>query len=277
VTSAAPAASGAVAAGLVAAPATATAPAGAVIGGAPRASVGTVTPRRRWISPRDGVATRDHVWAWVWPLAPLEVIAGASLVVAAGLKASAAVIVPVALCSLKPAPRRIVQVVLGMALAAVTIALASYAAFGAHIPDLSTQGRLVTNEALPNVLGFLLGFGGEGATMQHVMQLILVLSVAACCVVAWRRHEMLRPAAWATVALMITLSWVLPWYILWLLPLVALARSKWLVRVTLVYGLYLLIVWVPLAGGWYRDIGFYPGSTKLGQQHAYEVKQLLDY
>ncbi len=88
---------------------------------------------------------------------------------------------------------------------------------------------------------------------------------------------MLRPAAWATLALLVTLSWILPWYILWLLPLVALARSRTLVRVSLVFGLYLLIVWVPLAGGWYRDIGFYPGSTKLGQQHAYEVKALLDY
>ena len=70
---------------------------------------------------------------------------------------------------------------------------------------------------------------------------------------------------------------MLPWYILWLLPLVALARSRALVNIALVLGVYLLIVWVPLAGGWYRDIGFYPGSTKLGQQHALEVKDLLDY
>jgi len=270
---------GATASGLVASPTGASGPAsGTIVGPPPRTTVGgPVTRRRRWPSSGDGAGARGHLWAWVWPLTPLEIAAGAALVVATGLKASAAVIIPVALCALRPAPRRIVQVLIGMAITALLIALASYAAFGAHIPDLSTQTRLVTNESLPNVLGFLLGLGGEGPTMQRVVQLVLVLAVAGACAFAWRRHELLRPAAWATVALLVTLSWVLPWYILWLLPLVALARSKALVRVSLVLGLYLLVVWVPIAGSWYRDIGFSPGSTKLGQQHAYEVKQLLDY
>ncbi len=249
-----------------------------VLGAPPRAAAGVSAPRRRrWAEPLDRAGAREHVRAWVWPLAPAEVAAGASLVVAAGMKASAAVIVPVAICALRAAPRRIVQLLIGMAISAVAVAAAAYVAFGAHLPDLSTQGTLVTNESLPNVFGFAIGLGGETHGLQQAMSVALVLSVLGACVLAWRRHELLRPAAWATLALLVTLSWVLPWYILWLLPLVALARSRALVRISLVLGLYLLIVWSPLAGGWYRTIGFYPGSTKLGQEHAYEVKQLLDY
>jgi hypothetical protein len=267
---------GAAAPGLVAHPAGAAG--GSTVGAPARTTVGVpASRRRRWAATHDRTVTREQLRAWAWPLAPLEIAAGASLMVAAGMKASAAVIAPVALCSLRPSPRRVLQVLFGMALAAAVIAVATYVAFGAHLPDLSTQGTLVTNESLPNLLGYLLGLGGEGPGLQHVMQVVLVVWVAGACVLAWRHHEMLRPAAWATLALLVTLSWILPWYILWLLPLVALARSRALVRISLVFGLYLLIVWVPLAGGWYRDIGFYPGSTKLGQQHASEVKALLDY
>ncbi len=270
---------GATGAGLVASGAGAPGSApGAVLGAPVRATAAVGAPRRRaWAEPLDRAAAREHLRAWVWPLAPAEIAAGASLVVATGMKASAAIIIPVTLCALRTSPRRVVQVLLGMALTAAIVAVATYVAFGPHIPDLSTQGRLVTNESLPNVLGFALGFGGETQSLQQVMQVALVLSIGAACVVAWRRHELLRPAAWATVALLVTLSWVLPWYILWLLPLVALVRSRALVNIALVLGVYLLIVWVPLAGGWYRDIGFYPGSTKLGEQHALEVKDLLDY
>ena len=251
---------------------------GTVLGAPLRGTAGVTAPRRRRrVQEHDRAGAREHVRAWVWPLAPIEMAAGASLVVATGMKASAAVLVPVSLCALRTSPRRVVQVLFGMAIAALVVAAATYVAFGMHIPDLSTQGRLVTNESLPNVFGFAIGLGGETTGLQHVMQVALVLSVGAASVFAWRRHELLRPAAWATLALLVTLSWVLPWYILWLLPLVALARSRMLVRVTLVLGLYLLIVWSPLAGGWYQAIGFSPGSTKIGEQHAYEVKQLLDY
>ena len=46
-----------------------------------------------------------------------------------------------------------------MAVAAVLLALLSYAAFGLHVPDLSTQSKLVTSESVPNLLGLALGLG----------------------------------------------------------------------------------------------------------------------
>ena len=45
----------------------------------------------------------------------------------------------------------------------------------------------------------------------------------------WRRREdWLDCAAWATVALLVCTSWLLAWYIVWLVPLAALGRSRWL-------------------------------------------------
>ena len=44
-----------------------------------------------------------------------------------------------------------------------------------------------------------------------------------------RREEWLDSAAWATVALLVCTSWLLAWYIVWLVPLAALGRSRWLV------------------------------------------------
>ena len=35
----------------------------------------------------------------------------------------------------------------------------------------------------------------------------------------------ITPAGWVNVALILTLSWVLPWYVLWILPLAAMSAS----------------------------------------------------
>ena len=51
-----------------------------------------------------------------------------------------------------------------------------------------------------------------------------------------------------TVALLLTLGWVLPWYVLWLLPLAALSGSRRLRTTALVLGVYLIIAWAPASG-----------------------------
>ena len=52
------------------------------------------------------------------------------------------------------------------------------------------------------------------------------LAVLACCWLAWRRQRRDHGGGWASVALLLTLSWVLPWYVLWVLPLAALSSSR---------------------------------------------------
>ena len=131
--------------------------------------------------------------------------------------------------------------------------------------------------SVPNLLGLALGSGGETETLHLLLSAVLVLSVLACCVLAWRRRDVdHRRRGWATVALLVTLSWVLPWYVLWVLPLAALSSSRRLRTTALVLGAYLIVAWAPASGLLWNAIGFHPEKTPLGRLHQRYVKELLN-
>src|SRR5207253_1540257 len=73
-------------------------------------------------------------------------------------------------------------------------------------------------------------------------------ALLACCVYAWRRGEAIAACGWASVALVATLSWALPWYVVWVLPLAALSASRRLRIASLALGVYLIIAWAPASG-----------------------------
>jgi hypothetical protein len=219
---------------------------------------------------------RERLRGWLWPLAPLQLGAGMAFVTASAIKASGAVLIPVVLAALLRAPRRFVQVSLGMLLAGALVAAASLLAFGLHVPDLSTQSRLVTDVSVPNLLGLALGSGGETETLRALLSGVLVLTVALCCVYAWRRRDAITASGWVTVALLVTLGWVLPWYVLWVLPLAALSGSRRLRTTALVLGVYFIIAWAPASGLLWNRIGFHPEKTSLGRLHQRYVKELLN-
>jgi hypothetical protein len=232
-----------------------------------------------------------------------ELGAGGAFILATAIKASAGVLLPVVLAAMLRAPRRLLLVVLGMAAAVVLIGAASLSAFGLHLPDLSTQGSLVTNESVPNLLGLALGSGGETDKLRLAMSGALAVSVLLCCLQAWRRppavsaglagpgasaptptinsrgdaaDRLLRASGWANVALLVTLSWVLPWYVLWVLPFAALSASRRLRVTALVLGVYLILAWAPASGLLWNAIGFHPEKTALGRLHQRYVKELLN-
>jgi hypothetical protein len=224
----------------------------------------------------DRAGWRGSVLGWLWPLAPLQLGAGMAFVAAAAIKASGAILIPVVLAALLRAPRRVVQIVLGMVAAGLAVAVASLIAFGLHVPDLSTQSKLVTSLSAPNLLGLALGSGGETEKLRVVLSGVLILVVLGCCVLAWRRKDAITASGWVTVALLLTLGWVLPWYVLWLLPLAALSSSHRLRTTALVLGVYLIIAWAPASGILWGKIGFHPEKTSLGRLHQRYVKELLN-
>jgi len=219
---------------------------------------------------------REQLRSWLWPLAPLEVGAGMAFVTAAAIKASGGILIPVVLAALLRAPRRVVQVIIGMVAAGAAVAVASLIAFGLHVPDLSTQSKLVTSLSAPNLLGLALGSGGETETLRLLLSGVLILVVLGCCVLAWRRRDAVSASGWVTVALLLTLGWVLPWYVLWVLPLAALSDSRRLRTTALVLGIYLIVAWAPASGLLWKTIGFYPEKTSLGRLHQRYVKELLN-
>ena len=206
---------------------------------------------------------------------PTLIGAGVAFAAAVAIKASAGILLPVVLAALLPRRRELLQLLFGMALGAVVFGAASIVAFGPHLPDLATQGSLVTMVSIPNLLGLALGLGGESETLRVLLSGVLVLCVAACSWLAWRRRDSIAPAGWASVALLVTLSWVLPWYVLWVLPFAALSESRRLRTTALAIGVYLIVAWAPVTGYVFNAIDFHPEKTALGRLHQRYVKELL--
>jgi hypothetical protein len=222
------------------------------------------------------VPLRVRLREWLLPLSWPEIAAGAAFVAAVAVKASGAVLIPVLLAALLRMPRRLAQVLLGMVVTTAAIAVASLIAFGLHFPDLSTQSKLVTSVSVPNLIGLGLGQGGETDWLHTLLSAALILAVALCCVQAWRRRSAITASGWASVALLVTLSWVLPWYVLWVLPMAALSSSRRLRLTALVLGAYLIIAWAPASGQLWNAIHFHPEKTSLGRLHQRYVKELLN-
>jgi len=213
---------------------------------------------------------------WLLPLSPAEIGAGGAFLTATAIKASGGILIPVVLAGLLRSPRRLTQVLLGMVAAGVLVGAASLLAFGLHLPDLSTQSRVVNNESVPNLLGLLLGAGGESEGVRVFMTAALAGTALLCCMLAWRRRGSVTAAAWASVAPLLTLGWVLPWYVLWALPLAALSGSRRLRNVVLVVGVYLIVAFAPVSSLLWSEIGFHPEKTSLGRLHQRYVRQLLN-
>ncbi len=220
-----------------------------------------------------GIAARAR--GALFPLSWLEIGAGASFTLAASIKASGGIVIPIVLVALLRKPRTLVQVLVGMAAGTAVLAAASLSAFGLHIPDLTTQSILVTAESVPNLIGLAVGAGGESEGVRLVVEAGLVLTVIAACWYAWKHHDAITPAGWANVVLIMTLSWVLPWYVLWVLPLAALSASKRLRVAALILGAYLVITWSPASGLVWSGIGFNPEKTPLGRVQERHIRELL--
>ena len=216
----------------------------------------------------------DSVVMAVAGSAPAYSIAGSSavLVGAVALKASALILFPIVLAG---SARRL-RLLAGMLIGAAGFGLMSYAAFGATVPDLAQQDKLVIPTGIPNLVGYILGFGGETGTLRTLVTAALVLTVLACSAWAWRTRDWVMPCAVASLVLILTLSWVLPWYLLWLLPFAALAPGRRIRIAAIVLGVFMFISWMPSATSLYRDIGIHPTTTLLGRANARYLHLLLD-
>jgi hypothetical protein len=160
---------------------------------------------------------------------------GAALAAAVAIKASAGLLLPVVVLG-APRPRR---AVLGATAAALGLGAATLLAFGAHLPDVGDQSRLVNPSSLPNLIGYAAGRGGADAEVRRVALLTALAAVAACTAVAWRTRRWVTPAGWTALIGLASVSWVMPWYVLWALPFAGLSRSRALRAATVIATLWL--------------------------------------
>jgi len=188
-------------------------------------------------------------------------VAGAT--VAAGLKASAGLVVPflVLANSRRPGDRLVAGGgaggrLLAAAATAVAIVLIATAAFGAEALDAlgvlgSNQGRTSSFSAPYKTAELLAGLlPGDRLDYRGPVRVIFALGFAASlCVLLWRTWRgasAVAMAGWATLAVLIASAWLVPWYLLWLLPLAALADDRRLLIATVLISGWALPIAVPL-------------------------------
>jgi hypothetical protein len=68
--------------------------------------------------------------------------------------------------------------------------------------------------------------GASDGTLHSISTVLLLGAFAVLVVRAWRGAEPITSAAWATVALLLATTWLMAWYVVWILPLAALTRTR---------------------------------------------------
>jgi hypothetical protein len=199
--------------------------------------------------------------------------AGAMLVVAVAVKFSAVLLLPFLLVAARPTRRRL-QVIYGCVLAGIPLLVMSVILFGFSIPNLSQQGSLLTPFSFPNLFGYLIGVGGGTAGILRLADLVLVVVVV---LLLRQRGDWLSRAGWATFALIASLGWVMPWYVIWLLPLAALGSSERLRRTALALTVFLVLVFLPSSNKFLNLINFNPLSGSAGQTSGALQSKLSSY
>ena len=176
---------------------------------------------------------------------------GAASTLAAGIKASAGLVVPFLVAA---GPRR--RVLAGAAAGVVAIVAAAYAGFGSDALDalglLSDNQERTSRWSFPYKTAQLFGAILPGDRLDYRDAVRAAYAVAFAAVAlwllarTWRGADPIRMAGWATLALLVASAWLVPWYALWLLPLAALAADRRLEVATAALCAWMLVIAVPL-------------------------------
>jgi alpha-1,6-mannosyltransferase len=187
--------------------------------------------------------------------------AGAVVMLAVAIKFTAVLLLPFLLIGARAQSRRR-EIVIGAALSAVPLVLFSLLLFGPHLPDLADQSTLLTPFSIPNIVGLLIGAGGGAPWLVRAAE---VGVVGAILWLLRRRGDWVAGAGWATVASIASLTWLMPWYVVWVLPLAGLGTSRRLRRVAIALSAYLILTFMPLTGAYIvYPHAWDPLSTKIG-------------
>jgi alpha-1,6-mannosyltransferase len=176
--------------------------------------------------------------------------AAALLVAGVGVKASAGLVLPFVV--LAPAAwRDRARVAVSAAGAIALLAIVAVLGFGAHafgfLNALNEQQQLIATHSIPAETARLAGLSGVPSWWRHMFLVGFALTLTLTLWRTARGADWRAMAGWTTLALLLSTAWLLPWYAIWALPLVALADSRRLRVCTLVFCAYAILIHLPLA------------------------------
>jgi alpha-1,6-mannosyltransferase len=166
---------------------------------------------------------------------------GGLIVVSAAIKLTSGLLLPFALArsyAQEKGSQRF-DLLIGAAVAAAAIAVLGLVLFGSGPLRLPHTMQTIQNEgdwhSIPGFISTRLGLG----TVGHATGLVLAALFVVVFVILIRRVmrgqlDWIEGAAWATAAMLATASALLPWYVAWLAPFVALSNDRRLWRTALV-------------------------------------------
>ena len=180
-------------------------------------------------------------------LAGRAMAGGAGFALATAVKASAALVGAFALIG---EPRR-GRIAAGFAIAAATVVAAGLIQFGDGLGSaLEVVGQNQDRPSymsLPTTISRELGVDLEFARAAGIAAFLA--GAAWLALWTWRGADWVRAAGWATVGLLLASSYVTPWYAIWALPLVAMARDRALAAASVGVTGFLLLHQVGGLGG----------------------------
>jgi hypothetical protein len=199
-------------------------------------------------------------------LSARELSGGAALLAAIAVKVSALFLAPFALLATaqprlmgrkyaymegnRPINRqpRFTRLLGGMVVGTVAICGVAYLAFGWDW--LSAFGLASENQGRTSHLSIPITFariaGLDPDAIRIAALALYAAALAYLLVWTWRGGDWLRAAGWAALGLLLATSWLLPWYLIWPLPLAAVSRDRPLQLLTLALIAYQLGARIPL-------------------------------
>jgi alpha-1,6-mannosyltransferase len=169
---------------------------------------------------------------------------GVALVAAAAVKLSAGLVAPFTLAG----TARRLRLLAGIGIGAVALAGTTLAAFGGEaanaIGAIGGNQDAVSRYSIPATLSRGLGVDVDpirvalGMAYGGLLVWLLVRSA--------RGLDWVRAAGWASFGLLVATAYMTPWYVIWALPLAAIARDRVLVGAVLALSAYQLVNAVPI-------------------------------
>jgi Glycosyltransferase family 87 len=164
-----------------------------------------------------------------------------SIVVGVGIKVTAGLLFPFALAGargpLLSTRRR--DLLIGAGITAAVLTIFAVILFGAgplHLPATIANVQSKGNwQSIPGFIGTRLGLGTVGHPVALILGALFATVLAWLVWRVWRGQlDWIAGAGWAALALLVTAASLLPWYVVWLMPLAALGRDRTLWKASLI-------------------------------------------
>ena len=172
--------------------------------------------------------------------------AAATVVAGALVKATVAALLPFMILA-----RRSGRQVLGALGALALGAVIAYAVFGVDgvniVAALNRDAAFVSSDSFATEIAHLVGKPGVFPIDHDLLKVALVVILLHLMWRTWRGYDWVAASGWALLAISVTSTWLLAWYILWPLPLAVISRDRRLLVATLaLQGLFIVHQLTPL-------------------------------